>query len=151
MVDRFQRFSVAIFEISRYWHKLAGEEMKEFGLKGAHATYLTVLYRYERGLTGPELCQKCGKDKSDVSRTVRLLQEKGFVEKEAVNNSFYGGRVRLTQKGRRVARQLSRRAGQAVELAGRDLTPQRREEMYEGLEAIVLRLREMSEAGIPKE
>ena len=33
MVERFERFSLAIFEISRYWHKLAAEEMSAYGLK----------------------------------------------------------------------------------------------------------------------
>ena len=28
MIERFERFSLAIAEISRCWHKLAGEEMK---------------------------------------------------------------------------------------------------------------------------
>lgn len=34
MVERFERFSLAIAESSRCWHKLAGEEMKVYGLKG---------------------------------------------------------------------------------------------------------------------
>ena len=38
MIDRFERFSVAIAEISRCWHKLATEEMKKYGLKGSHAS-----------------------------------------------------------------------------------------------------------------
>ena len=27
MLERFERFSLAIFEISRYWHKLAAAEL----------------------------------------------------------------------------------------------------------------------------
>lgn len=30
MVDRFERFSFAISEISRCWHKLAAEEMEKY-------------------------------------------------------------------------------------------------------------------------
>ena len=45
MVERFARFSLAIFEISRCWHKLAAEEMAAYGLRGAHAIYLTAMYR----------------------------------------------------------------------------------------------------------
>ena len=29
MVERFERFSYAISEISRCWHKIAGEEMQK--------------------------------------------------------------------------------------------------------------------------
>ena len=92
MIERFERFSLAIAEISRCWHKLAGEEMKAYGLKGAHATYLTILYRYPAGITVPELCELCLKDKSDASRMLAILEGKGLVRKEG----GYGGAVLLT-------------------------------------------------------
>ena len=57
MIDRFERFSLAIFEISRYWHKLAAEELTKYGLKGPHATYLTVIYKYPEGITVPQLME----------------------------------------------------------------------------------------------
>ena len=63
MVDRFERFSLAIFEISRCWHKLAAEEMAKYNLKGPHAMYLTTLCKYPEGITAPMICQYCGKDK----------------------------------------------------------------------------------------
>ena len=91
MEDRFGRFSLALFEISRHWYRLAGDEMARHGLKAPHAIYLTALYRSEDGLTGPELCQRCGRDKSDVSRTLALLEEQGFVVKDPVNGSRPGG------------------------------------------------------------
>ena len=56
MVERFARFSLAISEISRCWHKLAAEEMAAYGLRGAHAIYLTTMYRCGGGVTGPQLC-----------------------------------------------------------------------------------------------
>ena len=82
MVERFERFSVAIAEINRCWHKLAGEEMKAYGLKGAHATYLVIIGRYPQGITVPELCEQCMKDKSDASRMLAILEEKGLVRSE---------------------------------------------------------------------
>lgn len=39
MIQRFEQFTAAIFEISRRWHKLAEEELSVYGLKGPHATY----------------------------------------------------------------------------------------------------------------
>ena len=76
MVERFERFSVAIAEISRCWHKLAGEEMKAYGLKGAHAAYLVIIGRHPQGITVPELCEQCMKYKSDASRMLAILEEK---------------------------------------------------------------------------
>ena len=150
MVERFARFSLAIFEISRCWHRLAAEEMAAYGLRGAHAIYLTAMYRCKDGVTGPQLCELCGRDKSDVSRTVATLQEKGFVTKEGVNQSLYRGLLKLTAQGRAAAEQVCERAALAVELAGGDLKEEERECFYRALESITGRLREISREGLPK-
>lgn len=149
MLERFERFSLAIFEISRYWHKLAAEEMARYGLRGPHALYLTTLYRCQEGVTGPELCELCGKDKSDVSRAVALLQEKGFVTKEGVNQSLYRGLLKLTQAGRAAAERIGQRAELAVELAGADLSEEERACFYRALDSITGRLRKLSREGLP--
>ena len=151
MIQRFEQFTLAIFEISRYWHKLAEEELSVYGLKGSHATYLTVLYRYEDGLTGPELCQLCGRDKSDLSRAAALLREKGLVVKESVDRSLYRGLLKLTEQGRVVAGQISRRACLAVEMAGGDLPENVRETFYNALFSITGHLREICKEGLPQQ
>ena len=151
MIQRFEQFTSAIFEISRCWHKLAEEELAVYGLKGPYATYLTVMYRHEDGITGPELCQLCGRDKSDLSRAVAMLREKGLVVKEAVDQSLYRGLLKLTEQGRIVAGQISRRASLAVEMAGRDLSEESREIFYKALFSITGHLREISKEGLPKQ
>lgn len=149
MVERFARFSLAIFEISRCWHRLAAEEMAAYGLRGAHAIYLTAMYRCKDGVTGPQLCELCGRDKSDVSRTIAVLQEKGFVTKEGVNQSLYRGLLKLTGQGRDAAEQIGRRASLAVELAGKDLDEEERTCFYKALESIAAHLRTISKEGLP--
>lgn len=149
MVERFARFSLAIFEISRCWHRLAAEEMAAYGLRGAHAIYLTAMYRCKDGVTGPQLCELCGRDKSDVSRTIAVLQEKGFVTKEGVNQSLYRGLLKLTGQGRDAAEQIGRRASLAVELAGKDLDEEERTCFYKALESIAAHLRTISREGLP--
>lgn len=151
MLQRFERFSLAIFEISRYWHKLAGEEMAAYGLKGAHAIYLTAMYRCEAGVTGPQLCELCGRDKSDVSRAIAILQKKGFVTKVEVNQSLYRGLLQLTAQGRNAAEQTGKRASLAVELAGKDLSEEERACFYKALESITTHLRQISKEGLPLE
>ena len=151
MVQRFERFSFAILEIYRHWHKLAAEELEKHGLKGPHATYLTALYRHEAGLTAPQLCELCGKDKSDVSRMMAIMEQKGLVKKEGVHQNLYRGVFRLTEEGRSAAEFVCRRASLAVELAGKDLTEEKRAVFYEALEAIAANLREMSKDGLPQQ
>lgn len=151
MLDRFERFSLAISEINRHWHKLAAEELVPYGLKSAHATYLTAMARHSEGITVPELCSECGKDKSDASRMIAILEEKGLVTKEATGGSRYRGLLKLTVEGRKAADHVCRRAGAAVEAAGRDLTDEEREIFYRSLDSITANLRRLSRDGIPQE
>lgn len=150
MIQRFERFTSAIFEISRCWHRLAEEELSVYGLKGIHAAYLTALYRHEDGISGPELCELCGRDKSDLSRAVAILQEKGLVTKQVVNRSLYRGLLKLTGQGRTVAAHICERASLAVEMAGGDLSELTRETFYAALFSITAHLRTLSQEGLPK-
>ncbi len=149
MIDRFERFSLAISEISRCWHKIASEEMEAYDLKGAHATYLTALHRHGEGLTAPQLSEICGKDKADVSRMMSLLEKKAMVEKVGGHQNGYGGMFVLTEAGMKAAEHVEKRASLAVELAGRELSEEQRAVFYAALGTITARLREISREGLP--
>lgn len=150
MLDRFERFSFAISEISRCWRKLASEELAKYGLKSPHATYLTTLYRYPEGISVPKLCEISGKDKSDASRMIAILEEKGLATKKVVDGSLYRGLWVLTDLGKNAAEQVSLRANKAVELAGKDLTDETRDIFYLALESITANLTTLSKEGIPE-
>lgn len=151
MVERFERFSLALSEISRHWHKLTGDEMERYGLKGPHSVYLLTLNRYPDGLTAPQICELCGKDKSDVSRMMSIMENKGLVTKAGIHQNLYRGVFRLTDEGRTAAEHVRKRASLAVELAGKDLTDENRAVFYESLESIAQNLRELSKDGIPNQ
>ncbi len=151
MIDRFERFSYGISEISKYWRKLATEEMEKYGLKGTHSVYFTALDRASEGLTAVQLCEFCGRDKADVSRMMSIMEKKELVIKECPNRNVYRGVFKLTEKGREASENLKTTIARAVELAGKDLTEEQRTVFYEALEIISSNLREMSLKGIPKE
>ncbi len=148
MYQRFERFSHCLSEISRNWHKLTGEEMEHYGLKSAHSVYLLALARVPQGLTAPQLCQAAGKDKSDVSRMMKILEKKGLVCKEGGHHNRYGGVFLLTPQGQEIAQHIRARAGQAVEIAGKNLTQEQRETFYYVLETITANLQEMRREGL---
>ncbi len=149
MVERFEKFSFAIFEITRYWHKLASEEMAKYGLKGPHATYLTTLYRFEDGITAPQLSELCGKDKADVSRMMSIMEKKGLVVKESVGKNLYRGLLKLTDEGKAAAQHVRERVALAVDLAGKGLSEKDRETFYCALDLISDNLRTLCEDGLP--
>lgn len=150
MVDRFERFSIAISEISRHWHKITADEMEKYGLKGPHSIYLTIMYRYPEGVTATQLCELCGKDKSDVSRMMSIMEKKGLVKKEGIHQNLYKGVFKLTQEGQEAAKIVCERAGLAVEIAGNELSDENRAILYESLELIASKLREISKSGLPE-
>lgn len=151
MYERFERFSYAISDISRNWHKLAGEEMEKHGLKSAHSVYLLALARYEDGLTAPQLCEICGKDKGDVSRMTKILEHRGIITKDGSHQNRYGGVFRLTANGRVITEKIRSRASKAVEIAGADLTDEQREIFYNALGSIAANIQKMSKEGLPED
>ena len=150
MLNRFSRFSLAIAEIDRCWHKLAAEEMAKYGLNSPHAVYLTTLSGFKEGITAARLGELCGKNKADVSRMVGILEQKGLVRKEAVGGNLYRARLLLTEEGRQAAEHVQQRAALAVELAGSGMTEEEREVFYRCLEQITANLQELSREGLPK-
>ena len=148
MVDRFRNFTLSLFEISRCWHKLASEELAKYGLKGPYAMYLVVLLHHPEGLTAAKLCELCGRDKADVSRCLSDLLAKELIFREGKHP--YRATVRLTALGMEAAEHVCSRASIAVELAGKDISPEDRECFYQSLGSITDNLRLLSRQGLPE-
>ena len=150
MLNRFARFSLAISEIDRCWHKLAAEEMAKYDLNSPHAVYLTALYdASEEGITAAKLGELCRKNKADVSRMVSILEKKGLVRREAIGTNLYRAKLMLTEEGKQAAEHVRERAAVAVELAGAGLSEENREIFYEALEQITANLQVLSKDGLP--
>ena len=149
MIDRFERFSVVISELSRYWHKITTAEMEKYGLKGAHSIYLTTMIRYPEGITAAQICELCCKDKSDVSHMMNIMEKNGLVVKEGGYQNRYNGVFRLTEEGKAAAEYVKRRAALAVSIAGKELTGDERAILYRALESIAENMRNISESGLP--
>ncbi|MBQ2817051.1 MAG: hypothetical protein IJF16_03880 [Clostridia bacterium] len=148
MVDRFERFSFAISEIYRHWHRIASEEMEKYGLKGPHVVYFITMLRFPQGLTSAQLSELCSRDKADVSRAMALFEEKGFVKRSDSENR-YRAVLTLTKEGREAAQKLSQRASLAVEKGGGGISKEDREIFYATLETIAVNLRSVSKEGLP--
>ncbi|MBP3634481.1 MAG: MarR family transcriptional regulator [Oscillospiraceae bacterium] len=148
MIDRFERFSFAISEISRYWHKIAADVMEEHGLKGPYAVYFTTMYQYPAGITAARLAELCSRDKADVSRAVTVMEKKGLVEKEPVNQNQYRALLKLTEEGMALAEHINDKAMTAVDFGGQGVTPEHREIFYRCLETIAGNLQRLSKEGL---
>ena len=151
MLDRFARFSLAIAEIDRCWHKLATDEMAKYQLNSPHAVYLNTLYECPEGITAARLGELCCKNKADVSRMIAIMEKKGLVKKETVRGNLYRAKLVLTEAGRNAAEQVRKHAALAVELAGAGMSDQDREIFYRCLEQVTANLQALSKNGLPTE
>ena len=148
MVERFTRFSLAISEIDRCWHKLAAEAMAKYGLNSAHAVYLNTLYDFSDGITAARLRELCRKNKADVSRMVSILDKKGLLQKKEVGKNGYRAKLLLTQEGKQAAEYVRSLAAMVVRQAGAGLSDSDREVFYRCLEQITANLQALSAEGL---
>ncbi len=145
MLERFEKFSYFISEISHHWHKISADVMNEYGMKGPYSVYFTTMYRCPEGITATKLCELCSRDKADASRAVSLMEKKGLVTKEGAN---YRALIKLTEEGKKIAKDIISRAEAAVEYGGKGLTDEQRDKFYEALEIVCSNLEELSTKGL---
>lgn len=146
-MDRFERFTVAVTEISYHVHRLMNEAMEQYDLRGINAIYLTVLNRMDHGITASQLGEYCSRDKADVSRAVAVLEEKGLVRKEA---GRYRAKLYLTEQGKDLAERVRLLARRAVSAAGSGLNDDDRAVLYAALESIADKLQELTITSLPE-
>lgn len=142
-MGRFETFVQDITEIDQYWRRIAAAEMAKYGLKGRWTIYFTQLYHNREGLTFIEMQKLCCKDKGDLSRDMRRLEEMGYVEK--FGRGAYRKRFALTEKGLELTRQIVERTEAVVDIVGSTLTDRERATFYKAFGKIAQRLKEFSE------
>ncbi|MBQ1251348.1 MAG: MarR family transcriptional regulator, partial [Firmicutes bacterium] len=123
MIRRFEKFSMTMTEVNRYWHKIAADELEKYGLKGPYVVYLTVLMRCPDGITAAQLCELSGRNKADVSRAVSDMEQKGLVQRVGPG---YRALISLTEEGKTAAEHLHDRAEKAVEHGGCGISDEER-------------------------
>ncbi len=150
MIERFEVFTSAIFQISQSWNKIATDEMALYDLKGAYATYLVTLFQNREGVTASRLCEICNKDKAEISRAISVMEEKGLIFRENVTVNSYRALIKLTEKGAEAAEKVRERVKVAVAEGGKGLSDSEREIFYSSLEKIASNLKKISKEGLPK-
>ena len=151
MLSRFEQFSATISILHRCIQKIEREEMDRYGLRGVYAQYLVAMHRHPEGVTAAQMCEICDLDKAAVSRVVAEMETRGLITRVTTGSTGYRAKLCLTESGMDAAEFVNRRAQQAVEAAGCDLTDESRQAMYTALAAIAARLQTISREGLPEE
>ena len=134
-MERFERFTVLITNITRSIRRIKNEEMVRWNLRSHHVS--CVYYLYKKGaLTSKKLCDICNEDKANISRSIDYLEAEGFITQKNNKQKRYNSQYILTEKGMTVGRIISERIDEVINYASGDLCDKDRATMYACLEAI---------------
>lgn len=144
MEERFTTFTVLITSISRSIHKIKSEEMAEFNLKSAHVSCLYYLYKKEM-LTAKELCDICDEDKANISRSLKYLEENGYLVCHSKYKKRYQSPLELTEFGREVAKRIAKKIDSVLEVSSDGVSEEERDIFYRALLTIDSNLQRICE------
>lgn len=135
MRDSFLKFTGLITSIMRNIRKMITETVSRYGIKRSYA--IPIYFLYKNGpLSATKLCELCGEDKANVSRTLKALEEDGYIAREDRPTSRSRVRMVLTAEGYEVGGFLAARISESVALATAGVAHGDIDVMYSVLSAI---------------
>ena len=144
MQQRFHTFTLLNAQISRFLRRIKTEEMADIKLKSGHVSCLH--YLYEIGpMTAKELCEICGEDKANISRSLEYLEENGYLCPDPEEKGRYKRPYVLTEKGTEAAGLLDEKIERVLSLAGQGISDEERAIMYASLAKISANLQKICE------
>ncbi len=139
----FETFTITILKINKLVQKIKHREMREYGLQCIHVMCIYYLRENESGLTASELMRLTFEDKAAISRALKVLKEKGYIE---YDSKTYNAPVKLTGEGLKVAEAISEKAERAVKGGSADMSEEERKFFYKSLQSIAENLKKYYEA-----
>ena len=142
MQEHFKVFTTLIASINRDIRHVKSQIMEKHNLKCPHVSTLYYLY-VENGLTLKELCEKCNEDKGAISRSVKSLEEEGLIDVHTTQKK-YKQKLRLTEKGKIIGKDVAEKIDIAVKKAIENLTDDDKDCVYRSLKTISQNLETLS-------
>ena len=121
MEERFQTFTLLIANISRNIRKIKSGEMAEYNLKSQHVSCLYYIYK-AKSITAKELCDLCDEDKANISRSVKFLEERGYLKCDTKLTKRYLSPLELTESGVAIAKSIGERIDEVLIQSGDGIT-----------------------------
>ena len=142
MKDGFLKFTTLITDITRKIRRIISETVAQYEIKRSYALPLYFLYK-----NGPQSAAKltklCAEDKANVSRTLRALEDDGYIVREERAGARSRVRFALSEEGMEIGGYLARRMVEAVRGATDGIGLDELEVMYSVLGRIDANLAEL--------
>ena len=129
----FETFTITVLKINKLVQKIKHREMSEYGLQCIHVMCIYYLKENKKGLTASELMRLSFEDKAAISRALKVLKQKGYIEYDP---NTYNAVITLTDEGFKVADAISEKAERAVQGGSADMTDEERAFFYKSLQSI---------------
>ncbi|MDE5943375.1 MAG: MarR family winged helix-turn-helix transcriptional regulator [Clostridia bacterium] len=139
----FETFTVTILKINKLVQKIKQREMREYGLQCIHVMCIYYLEQHKDGLTASELMRLTYEDKAAISRALKVLKQKGYIEYDP---KTYNAPIFLTAEGGRVAEEIDEKAEKAVRGGSADMSEEERAFFYKCLQTIAGNLKKYYES-----
>jgi len=104
--DRFELFNQMTVGALKSIQRIKGKHMEKYGLASTHTICLRMLYDNPDGLTKKEISDSCDIDKSQISRIVTELINKGYANSDNTGRT-YNHRFFLTDMGRKITEEIN--------------------------------------------
>lgn len=87
---------------------LETNESLKFGIKGVHVFWIYSLLKHEDGLTASEIAAENKVNRSLVSREIKKLYSEHIIDfgNSGKNTKKYNQRIKLTEKGKQIAKEI---------------------------------------------
>lgn len=130
MDDLYINFTVSITKLNKLVQRIKSFEISKYGLQPIHVSCGYYLSKNPQGLTAKELCDMALEDKAAISRALKTLQVKGYVEYSPRGRNEI---VKLTSEGEKLATIISEKINSAVKAGSVNITEEQRKFFYNSL------------------
>lgn len=134
-ISRFEKFSKTINQISKELKKIKYKHMSKYGLGSIHAMCIISLGETPKQ-TASELMTGEEIDKAQMSRVIKDLCEKGFVQPAGGQNRKYRIQYELTESGKEIAAEIRQKAVDIVKFVDEGVSEDNLMIMYYTLERL---------------
>jgi DNA-binding MarR family transcriptional regulator len=127
--DRLETFMAHVTGAARSITKIKARGMSSYNLGSTHTACLRVLFKSKNGLTRTQLTKKCELDKSQISRVINELEEKGYVT-ETSETTGYKRKISLTPEGIQITEEINRLVIAINDSVSGEISPEEIETFY---------------------
>ena len=127
--QRFILFSSFLNRSHKSISRMKNKRMESYGLGSTHTMCLFFMYKHKDGVTKADLARLCDVDKALISRIIRDLTEKEYVE-SLTPKTAYKQKYILTDEGIRITDELHEAALEVTRFASESLSKEQIDNFY---------------------